>query len=220
MTHAGEARKAAPIRIATAAVALVVVCVSCLEGQTAPERLLDPAKPVTYFVADGAGRAGYRASDRELARWALDAWQREAGGALRFVDGAEAAALVRVYWADPQDGQYGEMRPLVVGGRRGAAVYIRPDTRGLGPDIAARATSDDLLRESIVYLTCLHELGHALGLAHTAEYRDIMYFFGFGGDIVEYFDRFRRRLTTRADMARLHALSAADIERLRGLYGK
>ena len=110
------------------------------------------------------------------------------------------------------------MRPLVVGGRGGAAVYIRPDMDGLGPEIAQRARRDDLLRETIVYLTCLHELGHALGLAHTAAFDDIMYFFGYGGDIVEFFGRYRRQLRSRGDIARVAGLSDADIKRLRALY--
>jgi hypothetical protein len=208
-------------RVATAAIGVILTAVVAgrsAGGQSAPERLIDPSVPVPYFIADGSGRAGYRTADRELATWAFEAWQRHAGPALRFVPAPEAAAVVRLYWADPHEGQYGEMRPLVVGGRRGAAVYVRPDVAALGLDVAKRGAKDDLLRESIVYLTCLHELGHALGLVHTSDFRDIMYFFGFGGDIVEYFNRYRRQLGSRADIAKVSGLSASDLDRLRSLY--
>jgi len=187
-------------------------------GQIREPQPLDGAASIPYFIADGAGRAGFRAGDRELAGWALAAWQRHAASALGLVEAAESAAIVRLYWANPREGQYGEMRPLIVGGRNGAAVYIRPDMDGLGQEIAQRAATDDLLRDSIVYLTCLHELGHALGLSHTASFNDIMYFFGYGGDIVEYFSRYRRQLRSRSDIARVAGLSDADIKRLRTLY--
>src|SRR5688572_14470887 len=147
---------------------------------------LDTSQPVPYYIDDGTGRTGFRPSDRELAAWAVAAWQRYAGTALELVQGHESTALVRLYWADQREGQYGEMRPLIVRGRNGAAVYIRPDMEGLGPGIARRTAEDDLLRDSIVYLTCVHELGHALGLSHTASFDDIMYYFGYGGDIVEF----------------------------------
>ena len=45
------------------------------------------------------------------------------------------------------------MRPLVVNGRPGAAVFIHPDLRALGPDIADRGAGDPLWRDTIVYLT-------------------------------------------------------------------
>ena len=150
---------------------------------------------------------------------ALTDGKRVSGARIESVTlGQESAAVVRLYWAEANEGRYGEMRPLIVGGKPGAAVYIRPDVDSLGEDISRRARVDPLLRDTIVYLTCVHELGHALGLMHTSDFRDIMYFFGFGGDIVEYFDRYRRQLRARNDIATVAGVSAADISRLRALY--
>ena len=182
--------------------------------------MLETKLPVPYFIANGRTEVGYRPSDRQLAVWALSAWQKTIGGGLLLEPRPESDAVIRLYWAEPNEAQYGEMRPLTVGGRRGAAVYIRPDVNALGPDIAQRAAADALFRDSIVYLTCVHELGHAFGLSHTADFRDIMYFFGYGGDIVEYFDRYRRQLRATSDIANLSGLSANDVARVSSLYGK
>ena len=179
---------------------------------------LDARGTITYYIASGTDGSEYKPEDRQLAEWALEAWARSSDGALRFEAAPETEALVRVHWVPAAAGQYGEMRPVLVNGRRGAAVYVRPDTSALGPDIARMAREDTLLRDTIVYLTCLHELGHALGLSHTAEYRDIMYFFGYGGDIPGFFTRYRTRLRTREDIARASGLSDADIRTLRALY--
>ncbi|MGI8743295.1 MAG: hypothetical protein ACR2NN_12140 [Bryobacteraceae bacterium] len=55
-----------------------------------------------------------------------------------------------------------------------------------------------------MYLTCLHETGHALELPHTADFEDIMYSFQFGGNIPEYFGRYRRKLKLRGDIRRFY----------------
>ena len=77
---------------------------------------------------------------------------------------------------------------------------------------------DPLLRDTIVYLTCLHETGHALGLAHTAGFADIMYSFQYGGDIPEYFGRYRRELAARVDIRKHSGMSLDDRKRIAQLY--
>jgi hypothetical protein len=175
---------------------------------------------VGYFVADGNAGYGYKSSDRELAVSAIEAWAAQSRGGLIVRAAAEREALVRVYWSEPSSQLFGEMRPVKVNGRRGAAVFIGTDMPALGPDIDTRARQDPLFRDAIVFLTCVHELGHAFGLAHTADFRDIMYFFGYGGDIVEYFERFRRQLKSRADLRVTSPFSEADVQRFRALVAR
>ena len=212
--------RALPRFYATIAIAVLAASSAAGAQTLAPLGPLHDGGVVTYFIATPLDDAQALPGDADLAVWALESWQRAAGGALQFVPaGNENEALVRLYWVPAAGGQYGEMRPLEVEGRRGAAVYIRPDTAALGDQVATRAGLDPLFRDTIVYLTCLHELGHALGLAHTADFGDVMYFFGFGGDIGEFFGRYRRTLRVRADIRASPGLSAGDLAQLEGLYG-
>ena len=156
-----------------------------------------------------------KADDPQLAQWALEAWQKASGGKLRLERATERArAHIRVQWAAQNQGLYGEARPIEVEGVQGAEVYVLPDLRGMGPDISQAARLDGLLRDAIVYLTCLHETGHALGLPHTGAFADIMYSFQYGGNIPEYFGRYRRQLSLRADIPKHSGISAADQARL------
>ncbi len=202
---------------AAVAVAGVAAAVRPLPAQTIAPLQPDASRRVTYFIGAGDADSQFRPTDPELATWALRSWEKALNGALTFVPSTEDEALVRVHFVGPNGG-YGEMRPLLVRGRRGAIVYIRPDTNALGGAIAKLAQTDPLVRETIVYLTCVHELGHALGLEHTAAFADIMYFFGYGGDIPAFFTRYRKQLQLRADIAKTSGLSADDVMRVRALY--
>jgi hypothetical protein len=149
---------------------------------------------------------GCQAGDVELAQWALEAWQNASAGDLQLSRTSDVQrAHVRLYWAGARKGLYGEARPILVEGTPGAEVYVRP---------APLEPQDPLLRSAIVYLTCLHETGHALGLPHTADFGDIMYSFQFGGDIPEYFGRYRRKLKSRADIRKNSGISEADRQEL------
>src|ERR1700719_4696303 len=65
--------------------------------------------------------------DAELARWALEAWQRSARPDLAFSAVAEDHARIRLYWASGRERLYGEARPIEVDGKLGAAIYVNPD---------------------------------------------------------------------------------------------
>ena len=187
-------------------------------SQTAGQDEPGGGEAIPYFIDDGAGIPGYQPTDDELARAAFEAWARESGGRLRFVEAGAEDALIHVVWIDPGSGVYGEMRTVVIDGRPRALLYVTPSVDLQGPAIARLAARDPLLRDTIVYLTCVHELGHAVGLPHTAEFADIMYSFAFGGDIVRYFMRYRERLDDRADIANHSGLSPSDRAALHGLY--
>src|SRR5579871_4698382 len=150
--------------------AAIMALLFFLQPQAAP---LDTRAPITYFLEDGKGIPGYLDSDRQLAVMALDAWSHESGGKLKFVESkAREAALIRFHWISPYEGLFGETQRISVNGKTGAIVNVMPQVSVQGEPLASRAGRDPLLRDTVVYLRCVHELGHAIGLPHTAQFQD------------------------------------------------
>jgi hypothetical protein len=150
-----------------------------------------------YWVEPCARPAemGCKSADPELAQWAMEAWQTASDGKLHVERTTEKSqAIIRIYWVTGRAGLYGETR--------GGDVFVRSEP------------GEGLLREATVYLTCLHETGHALGLGHTANFDDIMYNFQYGGDIAEYFGRYVRKLVRREDIRKYSGMSPNDRKRL------
>jgi hypothetical protein len=173
---------------------------------------LEAADVWTWWVDDCSGvsaNSGCNKTDTELAQWAFEAWQRESGDQIVFRKSAsQQHARLTVHWASGAS-LYGETRPVTVDGKRGAEIYILPSGH--------TENTDPLLRDTIVFLTFVHETGHALGLAHTSNFADIMYSFQYGGDINAYFDRYRKLLNKRADIALHSGLSDGDRAALRAV---
>src|SRR5258707_516733 len=109
-----------------------------------------PAATLRYWVQPcSSPQAGCRTTDPELAEWAMEAWQTASDGHLKLENTAHRKkAHISIFWTGGRDGVYGETRPILVEGVRGAEVYVLP-TSGPADD------ADGLLRDAIVYLTCL-----------------------------------------------------------------
>ena len=148
----------------------------------------------------------------QLVEKAMKTWTTASAGAFTlqrtFVAGD---AGIRIYF-NGAGGNYGETRPHINNGLIDAAeVNIAAD---------APIDVDPITRGIIVYLTALHELGHALGLEHTRNFDDIMYLFRQPGDGPRYFGNYRRLLQTADDIgtARATGLSMNDVKALTDLY--
>jgi matrixin len=147
-----------------------------------------------------------------LVERAMSTWTSAANGLLRLERRpTRDAADIRVHFFT-RDWRYGmtDARPDPRTGLLTSAEVI----------VAGDADGDALDHQIVVYLTALHELGHALGLAHTADITHIMYLFREPGDGERFFGAYRRRLRSADDIGsdRATGLSADDVRNLRALY--
>lgn len=175
---------------------------------------VDVVGPIPYFIdAPDAARGG-RPHDGWLAERALEAWDNALEGWLCMTPARATEAAVRIYWGMTGD-RLGLMQAIEAGPYRGAEVYVDPRPERFDPRLAEACRQDLLFRDATVYLTLLHETGHALGLVHTVGIEDAMYF---GGDFVGFYKAYRAKLETLDDIRRNPGLSPEDRARLRALY--
>jgi len=146
-----------------------------------------------------------------LVEKAMRTWTSAAAGRFTLEKTADEAAPVRVQFMSA-DYRYGVTAPRV---NPQSGRIERAEVR-----VAADAGRDGFERRIIVYLTALHELGHALGLEHTDDFSTIMYAFRRPSDGDRYFGAYRRKLRSADDIGTPSAtgLAQADVAALRALY--
>ena len=198
--------------VAPATLALTVVFETTMAwtaGQSGAAHWPRGAAIAVAIDSTGAPADGPRLVERAMRTWTEAADGRFTLAAAR--GGGRAAIRVRFV---PSGDVYGETRPAV---DRGTGLIAAADVA-----INADASGDVMTRQIVVYLTALHELGHALGLPHTDAFSDIMYSFRRPDDGERYFGAYRGKLHAMADIGSPSAtgLSPADVATLRHLYDR
>jgi hypothetical protein len=148
----------------------------------------------------------------EMVRRAAWTWSRASDFTLRFAEVEEFPSTgIRVRFIR-DDVNFGEAVPHV---ERDTGRIVRADVV-----LLLDPPGDRLRAQLVVYLSALHELGHALGLAHAEVFGDIMYQFRSPADPERFFLGYRKRLRSADDIGTAEAsgLTTRDVQALRALY--
>ena len=148
----------------------------------------------------------------DLVERAMKTWSDASDGRLTLARAATRdAAAIRVFFVQ-SDTNYGEAAPRV-NPKTGLIAQADVAINGGVPD-------DPLDAQIIVYLTALHELGHALGLRHSDTFSAIMYRFRRPDDGQRYFGAYRQKIRSADDIGSKTAtgLNEEDVAALAGLY--
>lgn len=149
----------------------------------------------------------------DLVRRAVHAWSAAGEGRIAFEETREFPPTgIRVRFVTG-DVHFGEAMPYL-DGRSGS--IVKADVV-----LSVDAPGDGLQKQLVLYLTALHEIGHALGLAHTERFDSIMYKFQRPLDPDRYFLRYRKVLRSPEDIGseRATGLFPDDRRALLRLYG-
>jgi hypothetical protein len=189
---------------------VVAACLAALHAQTPATRRAH--WPTGAVIRVRIGQSFGRPVDPILVERAMKTWTGAAAGRFRLERSQDGTpADMRVSFATG-DAFLGETSPLT---DRRSGIIVGADIA-----IAANVAGDSMGQQLVIYLTALHELGHALGLPHSDDLADIMYLFRRPDDPDRYFGAYRKRLRSADDIgsARASGLSARDIAALSDLY--